>query len=48
MMTNDGGFDKEKRFRLQWARCAFQKKKELLTSINIDLKVRKNLLKTYV
>jgi len=47
-ITNDGRCVKEIKSRLQQARCAFQKKKNLLTSRNIDLKIRKNLLKTYV
>lgn len=39
----------EIRRRLQRARCAFQRRKDLLiTSSNIVLKIRKNLLKTYV
>lgn len=48
MITNDGGCAQEIRRRLQQARCAFQKRKSLLTSGNIDLKIRKNLLKIYV
>jgi len=44
--TSDGVCDKET--RLRQARCAFQKKKGLLTSKNIDSKVRRNLPRTYV
>lgn len=47
-ITNDGGCAKEIKCRLQQARCSFQKKKSLLTSRNIYLKIRKNFLKTYV
>jgi len=36
------------KMQIQQARCAFQKRKDLLTSRNIDLKIRKTLLKTYV
>jgi len=42
-ITNDGGCAKEIRCKLRQARCAFQKRKGLFTSRNIDLKVRKSL-----
>jgi len=40
-ITNDGRCAKEIKYRLQQARCAFQKRKGLLTLRNIDLKIGK-------
>lgn len=41
------GYTREIRRRLQQARCAFKKRKGLFTSRNIDIKIRKILLKVW-
>lgn len=48
LITQEGTSKEEIRSRIIQAKIAFNKKKNLLTSRNIDLTIRKRLLKTYV
>jgi hypothetical protein len=47
-ITEDGRSTREIISRINQVKCAFQSKKNMFISRNIDIKMRKNLLKTYV
>jgi hypothetical protein len=47
-ITEDGRSTREIISRINHAKCAFQSKKNMFISRNIDIKVRKNLIKAYV
>jgi hypothetical protein len=47
-ITEDGRSTREIISKINHAKCAFQSKKNMFISRNIDVKVRKNLLKAYV
>jgi len=47
-ITEDGRSTREIISRIYQDKCAFQSKKNMFISRNIDIKVRKNLLKAYV
>jgi hypothetical protein len=47
-ITEDGRSIREIISRINQAKCAFQSKKNMFISRNIDIKMRKNLLKAYV
>ncbi|VVC41133.1 Reverse transcriptase domain [Cinara cedri] len=48
LITAEGTSKKEIVSRINQAKCAFNKKKNLFTSRSIDINIRKNLIKTYV
>ncbi|VVC42051.1 Hypothetical protein CINCED_3A009450 [Cinara cedri] len=48
LITAEGTSKKEIVSRINQAKCAFNKKKNLFTPRRIDINIRKNLIKTYV